>query len=95
MLAMRRGCSGCGSCLLWGIIAVLLVDGWVGSSWALRAVELGTAAAVVVVAAIYQQRHRPMNRGEALPALRSAPSVTESPSSRSAGLTTSRGTLNS
>ena len=44
---MRRGCGGCGSCLLWFVIAVLLVDGWVGSSWPLRAVELLMAAALV------------------------------------------------
>lgn len=56
MLALRRGCGGCGSCLLWLIIAVLLVDGWVGSSWALRAVELLTGAAVLAAIAYRQRR---------------------------------------
>jgi hypothetical protein len=51
----RFGC-GCGSCLLWFIIVVLLVDGWVGSSWPLRAVELLIAAAVVVAVAHGQRR---------------------------------------
>ena len=53
---MRHFGCGCGSCLLWLIIVVLLVDGWVGSSWALRAVELLTAAVVVVAVAYRQHR---------------------------------------
>ena len=56
MLALRRGCGDCGSCLLWLVIAVLLVDGWVGSSWPLRAVELLTGVAVVAAIAYRQRR---------------------------------------
>jgi hypothetical protein len=57
MLALRRGCGGCGSCLLWFVIVVLLVDGWVGSSWSLRAVELVMGVALVAAIA-YRQRSR-------------------------------------
>jgi hypothetical protein len=42
--------------LLWFVIAVLLVDGWVGSSWPLRAVELLMAAALVGAIAYRQRR---------------------------------------
>lgn len=56
MLTLRRGCGGCGSCLLWFVIAVLLADGWIGSPWALRAVELLMGAALVAAIA-YQRRH--------------------------------------
>jgi hypothetical protein len=56
MWAMRRGCGGCGSCLFWLVVAVLLVDGWLGSTWPLRAVELLTAVAVVAAIAYRQRR---------------------------------------
>ena len=42
--------------MLWFVIVVLLVDGWVGSSWALRAVELLTGAAVLAAIAYRQRR---------------------------------------
>jgi hypothetical protein len=51
----RLGC-GCGSCFLWLIIVVLLTDGWLGSSWAWRAVELLTGLAVIVAVAYRQHR---------------------------------------
>lgn len=68
MLTLRRGCGGCGSCLLWFFILALLVNGWVGSNWPLRAVELAGLAVVVVVAAMYQQRHRSTETRQSVPA---------------------------
>ena len=56
----NRGCfSGCGSCLLWGVVVVLLVDGWVGSSWPLRAVEiLGLVVVGIAALAIHWRRRK-------------------------------------
>ena len=50
----RLGCGCCGGCL-WLFAIALLVVSWEGSSWPLRALELLTAA-VVVVALTYRQR---------------------------------------
>jgi hypothetical protein len=53
-----QGCfSGCGSCLLWAVVLVLLVDGWEGGSWPLRAVEiLGLVVIGIVALAVRAQR---------------------------------------
>jgi hypothetical protein len=64
---LRRSCTGCGGCLLWGVVVVLLVNGWVGSTWAERAVEL-LLGAVVGGAAIAVRRHRPLESRESVPA---------------------------
>jgi hypothetical protein len=72
MLTLRRGCGGCGSCLLWFVIVALLTASWVSSNWALRGLELAGLAVVVVVAGIYQQHHRPTGSGEAVPATQRA-----------------------
>lgn len=56
----NRGCfSGCGSCLLWLVVAVLLVDGWEGSSWSLRAVEiLGLVVIGIAALAVRWRKER-------------------------------------
>jgi hypothetical protein len=54
-------CSGCGSCLLWAVVLVLLVDGWTGSSWPLRAVEI----LMLVVVGISTLAVRARSRGKA------------------------------
>lgn len=51
-------CSGCGGCLLWAVVLVLLADGWVGSSWPLRAVELLALVILGVVSLTVQRRGR-------------------------------------
>jgi hypothetical protein len=53
------GCfSGCGSCLLWAVVLVLLVDGWTGSSWPLRAVEILMLVVVGIAAFAVRARSR-------------------------------------
>ena len=53
------GCfSGCGSCLLWAVVLVLLVDGWTGSSWSLRAVEILLLVVVGIAALAIRARSR-------------------------------------
>jgi hypothetical protein len=53
------GCfSGCGSCLLWAVVLVLLVDGWSGSSWSLRAVEILLLVVVGIAALAVRARSR-------------------------------------
>ncbi|HVB52665.1 MAG TPA: hypothetical protein VNF24_00520 [Candidatus Acidoferrales bacterium] len=55
------GCGSCGSCLLWGVVVLLLTDSWLGSSWPLRAVELLIAGGVVAAVA-YRQHWQPSGR---------------------------------
>jgi hypothetical protein len=50
------GFSGCGSCLLWAVVLVLLVDGWTGSSWPLRAVEILMLVVVGILALAVRAR---------------------------------------
>jgi len=53
----RGGCfSGCLSFVLWAAVVVLLVDGWEGSSWPLRAVELALLVALTITGLAVRQR---------------------------------------
>jgi hypothetical protein len=44
--------------LLWAVVLVLLVDGWTGSSWSLRAVEILLLVVVGIAALAIRARSR-------------------------------------
>jgi hypothetical protein len=70
---MKRLGTGCCSGCLWLFVIALLIYSWEGSSWPLRALELGTLAVVAVAAIAYQQRRsRTKTEREATPARPSA-----------------------